>query len=63
VWSKVKSAFSTYLVIPSTLNFGACTLIEGFAQLIESISPFYYLFILKKYFFFFENRALSYTYT
>lgn len=39
VLSKVKSAFSIYFVIPSTLNLGAWTLIEGLAQLTASISP------------------------
>lgn len=39
VLSKVKVWFSTYLVIPSTLNLGSCTLICGLAHDIESISP------------------------
>lgn len=39
VLSKVKVWFSTYLVIPSTLNLGSWTLICGFAQEMESISP------------------------
>lgn len=45
VLSNVKSKLSTYLVIPSTFSFGARTLTEGFAQLIESISPLLYSFL------------------
>lgn len=45
VLSKVKIWFSTYLVIPSTLYLGSWILICGFAQEIESISPFCYYFL------------------
>jgi hypothetical protein len=45
VLSKVKVWSSTYLVMPSTLNFGSCTLICGLAQEIESISPACYSFL------------------
>lgn len=45
VLSKVKLWFSTYLVMPSTLYLGSCTLICGLAHEMESISPLCYYFL------------------